>query len=165
MCSDLYKPLKNKQLNKIAKYYKFDLENSVNKSLFFKNFSGMAPGTLPPREGAILSRTCPHSALCASVKPVPTHHNSSSYAPDISKYNVIRPKQRGKEERKELGKIFYSKRSYLFVCLWFFVSEFFTHLKTSPLPVKSCEGSLASDTYCDTGHPFIMVISESPVEP
>ena len=29
----------------------------------------------------------------------------------------------------------------------------------------SCEGSLACDTNCDTGNPFIMVISESPVEP
>ena len=26
----------------------------------------------------------------------------------------------------------------------------------------SCEGSLACHTYCDTGHPFIMVISEDP---
>ena len=26
----------------------------------------------------------------------------------------------------------------------------------------SSEGSLASNTYCDTGHPFIMVISEDP---
>ena len=48
----MYKAFKNKQLNKLAKYYKFDLENSVNGSLFFKNFSGMAPGIplphLPP---------------------------------------------------------------------------------------------------------------------
>ena len=48
MCSDLYKPLKNKQLNKITKYYKFDLENSVNKPLLFKNFSGWPPGPPPP---------------------------------------------------------------------------------------------------------------------
>ena len=26
----------------------------------------------------------------------------------------------------------------------------------------SSEGSLACDIYCDTGHPFIMVISEEP---
>ena len=52
MCSDLYKPLKNKQLNQIVNYYKFDLENSVNKSLFFKNSSGVAPRDPPsPREG------------------------------------------------------------------------------------------------------------------
>ena len=44
----------------IANYYKFDLENSVNKSLFFKNFSG---------EGATPYRTYPHSELCASLKP------------------------------------------------------------------------------------------------
>ena len=48
MCSDLYKPLKNKQLNSIANYYKFDLENRVNKSLFFKTFSGWPPGPPPP---------------------------------------------------------------------------------------------------------------------
>ena len=47
-------------------------------------------------------------------------------------------------------------------------------METSPLPVKGCitlprhlrslssEGSLAYHTYCDTGHPFIMVISEYP---
>ena len=48
MCSDLYKPLRNKQLKQIANYYKFDLENSANKFLFFKNFSGVAPATPPP---------------------------------------------------------------------------------------------------------------------
>ena len=26
----------------------------------------------------------------------------------------------------------------------------------------SCEGSLACHTYCDTGHPFVIVISENP---
>ena len=48
--------------------------------------------------------------------------------------------------------------------------EFFTHMDTSPLPVKGCkltytrhswpldsEGSLACHTYCDTGHPFIIL--------
>ena len=53
--------------------------------------------------------------------------------------------------------------------------EFFTHLETSSLPVKGCfftyarhlwtlssEGSLACHTYCDTGHPFILVLSEDP---
>ena len=52
--------------------------------------------------------------------------------------------------------------------------EFFTqwHMETSPLSVKGCKfwpcsfwplssvGSLACHTYCDTGYPFIMVISE-----
>mgnify|MGYP003690142205 CR=1 FL=1 len=51
-------------------------------------------------------------------------------------------------------------------------SKFFTHMETSPLPVKGCtflpmlgmssQGSLACHTYCDTGHPFKMVISEDP---
>ena len=45
----------------IANYCKFDLENSVNKSLFFKNFSG---------EGATPYHTYPHSELCASLKPM-----------------------------------------------------------------------------------------------
>ena len=55
--------------------------------------------------------------------------------------------------------------------------EFFTHLETSPLPVKAglqistytrhswpliSEGSLACHTYCDKDQPFIMVISEDP---
>ena len=57
----------------------------------------------------------------------------------------------------------------------FFVWEFFTHLKTSPLLVKGCkywpmhstyghwaEGSLRCHTSCDTRHPFIMVISKGP---
>ena len=56
MCSDLCKLLKNKQLNLIANYYKFDFENSVNKSLFIKNFSGVAPGSPSPEgEGDPLS--------------------------------------------------------------------------------------------------------------
>ena len=51
--------------------------------------------------------------------------------------------------------------------------EFFTHMEMSPLPVKgfkfftftqhpwplSCKGSLAGHTYCDMGHPFIVVNS------
>lgn len=53
--------------------------------------------------------------------------------------------------------------------------EFFTHLEASLLLVKGCtvwpkfsltaierEGSLAYHTYCDTGHPFLLVISEGP---
>ena len=52
--------------------------------------------------------------------------------------------------------------------------EFFTHIMTSPLPVKGCQfgpipmlgthgptsgkGSLACHTDCDIGHPFLMVI-------
>ena len=54
--------------------------------------------------------------------------------------------------------------------------EFFTHMETSPLPLKvfksltyarhswplSSEGSLACHTYYDKGHPFTMVISEHP---
>ena len=54
--------------------------------------------------------------------------------------------------------------------------EFFTHMETSPFPVKglqiltyswnswalSRESSLACHTYFDTGHLFIMVISEDP---
>ena len=61
--------------------------------------------------------------------------------------------------------------------------EFFTHLMTSPLMVKGCkfrlmlgthghwavrvlwlssEGSLMCHTYCDTGQPFLMVISKDP---
>ena len=58
------------------------------------------------------------------------------------------------------------------VCFGFFVSlENFSLMETSPLPVKSCKfwhmlgthgHSLACNTYCDTGHPFIMVISEDP---
>ena len=71
-----------------------------------------------------------------------------------------------------------SKARLQFICLfggfrptW----EFFTHIETSPLknfynltyarhlylcPLSS-EGTLAFDTYCDTGHPFI-IISEGP---
>ena len=54
--------------------------------------------------------------------------------------------------------------------------EFFTHMETSPLPVEGLQiftyarhswplrnrGSFACHTYCDTGHPFIMDISEDP---
>ena len=57
-----------------------------------------------------------------------------------------------------------------YVCLDFFrpIRAFFTHSETSPLPVKgtyghwATEGSLACHTYCNTGHPFIMVIFEVP---
>ena len=67
----------------------------------------------------------------------------------------------------------------LFVCLFGFgvhcpAREFFTYMDTSPLPVKGCkfrpmlgtfwqlssEGSLKCHTHCETGLPFIMVISE-----
>ena len=67
---------------------------------------------------------------------------------------------------------------FLFVCLGFIVplENFFTQMETSPLLVKGCkfrpmlgtscplrsEGSLVCHNYCDTGHPFIMVISEHP---
>ena len=68
-------------------------------------------------------------------------------------------------------------------CLWFLflfevyrpTREFFTHMETSTLPVKGCKfrpvlgtyghcskGSLTCHTYCDTGLPFIMFISEDP---
>ena len=62
-------------------------------------------------------------------------------------------------------------------CLGFYVPlEDFSciHMETSPLPVKgfkffyltrhswplSSEGSLLCHTYCDMGHPFVMIISE-----
>ena len=66
--------------------------------------------------------------------------------------------------------------SWLFVRLFGVLRptrEFFTHMETSPLPVKGCkfwprhiwplssDGSLACHTYCDKGHPFIMVISDT----
>ena len=68
---------------------------------------------------------------------------------------------------------------YLFVCLFrFFVplENFFTHMETSPFPVKGCNfwpmlGThghwaarffLACHSHCDTGHPFIMPVSEDP---
>ena len=65
----------------------------------------------------------------------------------------------------------------LFVCFWFFVTlENFSliwwrhHCRwrvanfdlCSAHKALSSEGSLACYTYCDTGHPFIMVISEDP---
>ena len=68
----------------------------------------------------------------------------------------------------------------MFVYLGFFVPlEFFTHMdyRDVTLAMKSCkfwsmlgiyswplssEGSLACHVFCDTGHPFIMVISEVP---
>ena len=59
----------------------------------------------------------------------------------------------------------------LIVCGFRPTKECFTHIETSSLPVKDCnltytrnswplsgEGSLACNIYCDTGHPFIMVI-------
>ena len=65
------------------------------------------------------------------------------------------------------------------VCLFIWslcpIREFFTHMETSPLPVKaanltyarkswplSSESYLTCHTYCDTGLPFIIVISEDP---
>ena len=62
--------------------------------------------------------------------------------------------------------------------LFWGLSSHSRHMETSPLPVKgctfwpknyarhswplSCEGSLACQTHWDTGHPFVMVISEDP---
>ena len=64
-------------------------------------------------------------------------------------------------------------RLLMFVCLFMVyrpTRESFTHFKTSLVPVKGCkfwplssEGSLACHTYCDTGHPFIMVIFKAPL--
>ena len=69
---------------------------------------------------------------------------------------------------------------FLFVCLFVYrlTREFFTHLETSPLPMKGCKfltnarhswplsnkgnRSVTCHTYCDTDLPFIMVISEDP---
>ena len=61
---------------------------------------------------------------------------------------------------------------YFFVCLFGIfrpIRELFTQMETSPLPVRgwhswqlSSEGSSVCHTYCDTEHPFIMVISEDP---
>ena len=60
--------------------------------------------------------------------------------------------------------------TYLFCLFGFFrpTREVFTHMETSPWRMKGCkfwpmlvsEGSSACHTYCDTGHPLIMVISE-----
>ena len=70
---------------------------------------------------------------------------------------------------------------YIYYCMFIWSlsahsREFFTPLETSPLPVKGCKcwlmfGTydhwaervfLACHTYFDTGHPFIMFISEDP---
>ena len=65
----------------------------------------------------------------------------------------------------------------LHVCLFGIfppTTEFLTSMKMSSLPVKGCkfvdlcsslmalssQGSFTCHTYCDTGHPFIMVISK-----
>ena len=49
--------------------------------------------------------------------------------------------------------------------------EFFTYMETSPLPAKGCKcwsmlGThghwVACHTYCETGHPFVLVIAEDP---
>ena len=64
-----------------------------------------------------------------------------------------------------------SVSSSWFECSHKFTREFFTHLETPPLSVKRFKfwtmlGTYgywtARDIYCDTGHPFIMVISEDP---
>ena len=56
-----------------------------------------------------------------------------------------------------------------FVCLYgvyLHTREFFTHMETSQLPLKGCKfwPMLGMEQWeffsCDTGHPFIMVISE-----
>ena len=70
------------------------------------------------------------------------------------------------------------RQSFVLRLFWVFrpTGEFFTYMETSPLLVKGCKfwpmlGTyghwavrvlLACHTYCDTGHPFIMVISEEP---
>ena len=65
----------------------------------------------------------------------------------------------------------------LFVCLWIFGHpRIFTYIETLLLPVKGCkfwpmlgtrghwaEGSLTCHNHCDTGLPFIMVISADPL--
>ena len=68
---------------------------------------------------------------------------------------------------------FYHLRLGLFVVVFCSTREFYTNMETSPVPVKGCkfwpmlgiyghcEGSLACNTYCDKGHPFIIVISKS----
>ena len=64
--------------------------------------------------------------------------------------------------RSKKGAIFRITREFFFT---------FTHMETSPLPVNGCNfflcsvssaSSLACYTYCDTGHPFIIVINENP---
>ena len=61
---------------------------------------------------------------------------------------------------------FTDRNSWFFVCLFVCLfrifrpnRELFTYRHSWPL---SSEGSLACHSYCDTGHPFIMVISEDP---
>ena len=78
-----------------------------------------------------------------------------------------------------MGSIFVQMKGLLFFWCLFGVycptREFFTRTETSPLPVKGCKiwpllsthGQWAvrvlwCHTYCDTGHPFKMVISEDP---
>ena len=65
---------------------------------------------------------------------------------------------------------------YVFVLRFFVPFENSSHMETSPMTGEglhvlanarhlwplSSEGSLAYHTFCDTGHPFIMVISEDP---
>ena len=73
--------------------------------------------------------------------------------------------------------ITFCKGFFVFVSFPFFFGvyrptrEFFTHMETSPLQILtyarhswplSSEGSSACHTDWDTGHPFIMVISEDP---
>ena len=83
--------------------------------------------------------------------------------------------------KRPMGHIAQLRNQFKSICFCLFgfyrpTREFFTHLETSPLPVKgfkfftyarhswplSSEGSLACHTYCDTVHPFIMVIFEDP---
>ena len=49
----------------------------------------------------------------------------------------------------------------LSVCLFVWVFSFHSRIFHSP-PMLGSEGSLACHTYCDTWHPFIMVISGDP---
>ena len=76
------------KINNLTKY--LITINSVNKSLFFKNFSRGALGTPPPLEGGgdPLLHLPPFGAMRLSEThgfiSVPTHHNSPSYAPEYS---------------------------------------------------------------------------------
>ena len=81
---------------------------------------------------------------------------------------------------KELHQLINTQRflnvKHLTMCLlfvWGFrpTREFITHMEKSTLMVKGCKfwpmplssgGSSTWHTHCDTGHPFIMVISEDP---
>ena len=85
--------------------------------------------------------------------------------------------QQNNRRMGHLSKMFVCLFLCLFVCfLGFFVpiEKFFSHMETTPLPVKGCklrpvchswplgsEGSLTCNTYCDMEDPFIMVITKA----